>query len=54
MVLLALAEPEVAKFWRATVPELKEDLRMRIHEGRGVVGLVDEKLPLAIQRLDEQ
>jgi hypothetical protein len=43
----------MAKAWEPDVEAISFDVEIRLQEGRGVLGIVDEKLPAAIQALDD-
>ena len=47
-----LPKKEMSKFWDADVEDIKFDVQIRLEEGRGVLGIVDEKLPNAIKELE--
>ena len=51
--LSELPHDQMARYWEADVEDIKFDVQNRLDEGRGVLGLVDEKLPAAIRRLSE-
>jgi len=48
-----LPKKEMAKYWDADVEEVRFAVEIRMEEGRGAAGLVDEKLPAAIQALKD-
>jgi formylglycine-generating enzyme required for sulfatase activity len=41
------------KYWGADVEAIQFDVQIRLEEGRGALGLVDDKLPAAIQALED-
>ncbi len=43
---------EMAKYWEPDVDDIKFSIQIRVEEGRGAEGLVDKKLPAAIQALE--
>jgi len=43
----------MAKYWEADVEDVRFDVESRLDEGRGALGLVDDKLPAAIRQLNE-
>lgn len=45
------AEKDLAKYWEPDVGGVKDDVDNRLMEGRGVLGIVDETLPEAIEQL---
>ncbi|MEX0819546.1 MAG: formylglycine-generating enzyme family protein [Pirellulaceae bacterium] len=48
-----LPKKEMAKYWDADVEDIRFDIQIRLEEGRGVLGIVDEKLPGAIKDLED-
>ena len=48
-----LPKQEMARYWKPHVKELKEDLEIRLTDGRGALGLVDKQLPAAIKNLKD-
>ncbi len=48
-----LATDAMAKYWDADVEAVQFAVESRLEEGRGVLGLVDDKLPAAIKQLRE-
>ncbi|MCC9606243.1 formylglycine-generating enzyme family protein [Blastopirellula sp. JC732] len=51
--LTELPKAEMIKYWDSLPENLQFDVADRLNGGRGVLGLVDEKLPEAIKQLDE-
>jgi formylglycine-generating enzyme required for sulfatase activity len=49
--LQELSPGEFRKFWTIDCEEMAIDVRYRMEEGRGVLGLVDEELPGAVEAL---
>ena len=47
-----LPKTEMAKYWEADVEDITFGVQIRLEEGRGAAGIVDEKLPAAIQSLE--
>jgi formylglycine-generating enzyme len=47
--LAALGEEERERVWEADVDDLRQDVRDRLREGRGVLGVADPTLPAAIE-----
>jgi formylglycine-generating enzyme required for sulfatase activity len=47
-----LPKTEMAKYWDPDVEDIKFDVQIRLEEGRGVSGIVDKKLPGAIETLE--
>ncbi|MBW3596998.1 MAG: formylglycine-generating enzyme family protein [Planctomycetes bacterium] len=45
---------EMARFWEPDVEAIKTDIELRLLEGRGVLGIVDETLIDALQELSEE
>ncbi len=43
----------MAKYWEPEVEAISFAVEMRLEEGRGVLGIVDETLPAAIQELND-
>jgi formylglycine-generating enzyme required for sulfatase activity len=43
---------EMAKYWEADVDAIKEDVDIRLEEGRGVLGIVDKDLPEAMKQIE--
>ena len=43
----------MAKVWDPDVEAINFDVEIRLEEGRGVLGIVDQKLPAAIQALED-
>ena len=50
--LVELPRQTIIRYWEARVEDVKEDVQIRLDEGRGVLGLVDPELPAAIRKLD--
>jgi hypothetical protein len=50
----SLPNKEMAKFWDADVEDIKFAVSSRLSEGRGVLGLVDKDLPVAIEQLRDR
>ncbi|MEO8497437.1 MAG: formylglycine-generating enzyme family protein, partial [Planctomycetota bacterium] len=48
-----LPKEEMAKYWEPDAEAISFAVEMRLEEGRGVLGIVDEKLPAAIQALKD-
>lgn len=46
-----LPKSEMVRYWEADVEDVQYDIQVRLEEGRGVLGLVDEQLPTAIKKL---
>jgi hypothetical protein len=44
---------EFAKFWDVDCAEMRDDVTIRLEEGRGVIGLVDPDLPKALKELEK-
>jgi len=51
--LQPLAPQQISKFWEPTPQDTVWDVESRIDDGRGVWGLVDEKLPEEAQKLED-
>ena len=47
-----LPKAEMAKYWDPDDEDIKFDVQIRLEEGRGILGIVDETLPAAIQSLE--
>ena len=50
--LVELPRQTIIRYWEARVEDVKEDVQIRLDEGRGVLGLVDPELPAAIRKLN--
>ena len=50
--LVELPRQTIFRYWEARVEDVKEDVQIRLDEGRGVLGLVDPELPAAIRKLN--
>ncbi|MDA1054444.1 MAG: formylglycine-generating enzyme family protein [Planctomycetota bacterium] len=48
-----LSKKAMAKYWDADVEAVNFGVQMRLEEGRGALGIVDENLPTAIQTLND-
>jgi len=48
-----LPKDALAKYWEADVEAVSGDVQLRLEEGRGVLGLVDQALPQAIRQREE-
>jgi sulfatase modifying factor 1 len=51
--LTPLPASEMDKYWEPDVEAIEFSVSSRLEEGRGVLGLVDEKLPAAIEKMQE-
>ncbi len=51
--LQTVSPKEMAKYWEAKVEMVVGDIQNRLEEGRGALGLVDDKLPADIKKLKE-
>ena len=49
-----LSRTEKEKFWKIDNADIASDVKDRLEEGRGVVGLVDKDLPAAIKKLEDE
>jgi hypothetical protein len=46
--------PEEKKHvWEADVEDVREDVKDRLREGRGAIGVADESLPAAVEAADK-
>lgn len=50
--LIPKSGEEITKYWEINTQDVENAVRSRLVEGRGVLGLVDEELPAAIQVLE--
>jgi hypothetical protein len=41
------------RVWDPDVEEIQQDVRDRLREGRGALGMADEKLPAAVQAAEK-
>jgi formylglycine-generating enzyme required for sulfatase activity len=48
-----LPNDAMVRYWEADVEAVRFGVQLRLEEGRGVLGIVDEELPRAIKRLTE-
>ncbi|MBP88219.1 MAG: transcriptional regulator [Planctomycetaceae bacterium] len=46
-----LPRKEMVKYWEADVEDVQYDIQVRLEEGRGAIGIVDQELPAAIKKL---
>ena len=51
--LKQMPREEIARFWEIDSEDIQYDVDVRLQEGRGVIGIVDEKLPEAIEELGD-
>jgi len=48
-----IAREELAKYWDPDVEAIKNDVGMRLEEGRGAIGIVDKDLPEAMKKIEK-
>jgi len=48
-----VAREEMAKYWDPDIDAIKEDVGIRLEEGRGAQGIVDKDLPDAIKKIEK-
>jgi hypothetical protein len=48
-----LTANEKKRVWEVDVEDLRQDVRDRLREGRGALGVADEELPAAVEAADE-
>ena len=46
-----LPKTAMVRYWEADVEDVRYDIQVRLEEGRGVLGIVDQELPAAIKKL---
>ena len=51
--LKPLSADEKKRVWEADVDDLRQDVRDRLREGRGALGVADETLPAALKAAEE-
>jgi formylglycine-generating enzyme required for sulfatase activity len=51
--LKPLTDYEKARVWEADVNDVRQDVRDRLREGRGALGVADEKLPAAVEAAEK-
>jgi formylglycine-generating enzyme required for sulfatase activity len=44
----------IAKYWEVNTEDVQRDVQSRLSGGRGVLGLVDEELPAAIESMEDE
>ncbi|MFG0331923.1 MAG: formylglycine-generating enzyme family protein, partial [Maioricimonas sp. JB049] len=49
--LKEMSPEAIGRFWEIDSEDVQYDVDVRLQEGRGVLGIVDEKLPEAIEEL---
>ena len=52
--LTPLSAKQIRNFWNSTVPQEAVEIKVKVAEGRGTVGIVDDKLPQSLQQLDRK
>jgi formylglycine-generating enzyme required for sulfatase activity len=48
-----VAREDMAKYWEPDVDAIKDDIDIRLEEGRGALGIVDKDLPEAIKEIED-
>jgi formylglycine-generating enzyme required for sulfatase activity len=51
--LAPLTAEEKTRVWEADVDDVKQDVKDRLREGRGAIGVADEKLPAAVKAAEK-
>ena len=51
--LKPLTDEEKKRVWEADIDDVRQDVRDRLREGRGAIGVADESLPAAVKAAEK-